>query len=236
MTIVCRPWSATSLTEDSLNALLQLLSSLLRPLLMYFAIRHADKACAQVVRASDFGSNDRSYFVKTHLGQVLHPGDTALGYDLTTANLVDPELERCMNKGMTVPDVVLVGPCPTPSSRKLPCLHSHICCPFLLDMFWWCNASNTSVMCPSGSGHSLGSGCGRFGQNNRDTAELLEEQSTRLHHSRAEVTQMPCPPKEKGVFCLASGMCRPFIDRLDYDGALCPATFLWDTAMCPVKP
>ncbi|KAK9846197.1 hypothetical protein WJX84_008028 [Apatococcus fuscideae] len=39
---------------------------------------------------------------------VLHPGDTALGYDLTTANLVDPELERCINKGMTVPDVVLV--------------------------------------------------------------------------------------------------------------------------------
>lgn len=66
------------------------------------------KAWMQVVRASDFGSNDKSYFVKTHLGQVLHPGDTALGYDLTTANLVDPELERCVNKGMTVPDVVLV--------------------------------------------------------------------------------------------------------------------------------
>ena len=46
--------------------------------------------------------------MKTHLGQVLHPGDTALGYDLSTANLVDPELERCANKGMTVPDVVLV--------------------------------------------------------------------------------------------------------------------------------
>ncbi len=65
-----------------------------------------------MVRASDFGSNDRTFFVKTHLGQVLHPGDTALGYDLSTANLVDPELERCVNKGMTVPDVVLVrSPC-----------------------------------------------------------------------------------------------------------------------------
>ncbi|KAK9863784.1 hypothetical protein WJX84_009015 [Apatococcus fuscideae] len=63
---------------------------------------------AQVVRASDFGSNDRTFFVKTHLGQLLHPGDTALGYDLSTANLVDPELERCVDKGMPLPDVVLV--------------------------------------------------------------------------------------------------------------------------------
>ena len=62
----------------------------------------------QVVRASDFGSNDRTFFVKTHLGQLLHPGDTALGYDLSTANLVDPELERCVDKGMPLPDVVLV--------------------------------------------------------------------------------------------------------------------------------
>lgn len=84
------------------------------PLLIRYGSGKLTTACAQVVRASDFGSNDKSYFVKTHLGQVLHPGDTALGYDLTTANLVDPELERCQNKGMTVPDVVLVGPCLAP--------------------------------------------------------------------------------------------------------------------------
>jgi len=39
-------------------------------------------ATATVVRESDFGSNDNSFQVRTHLGGILQPGDTALGYDM----------------------------------------------------------------------------------------------------------------------------------------------------------
>lgn len=42
---------------------------------------------AQVARVSDFGRNDTVFFTKTHLGNLLHPGDTALGFDLTSAQV-----------------------------------------------------------------------------------------------------------------------------------------------------
>jgi nonsense-mediated mRNA decay protein 3 len=48
---------------------------------------------AQVARASEVGVSDTFFTVKTHLGNVLHPGDTALGYDLVTANLQDADLD-----------------------------------------------------------------------------------------------------------------------------------------------
>ena len=67
-------------------------------------------ADAQVARVADFGSNDTTYHVRTHLGHLLNPGDTALGYDLTRANFVDDELEGFLQKGNTLPDVVLVRP------------------------------------------------------------------------------------------------------------------------------
>jgi len=35
---------------------------------------------ATVARESDFGTNDTQYIAKTHLGHILKPGDTALGY------------------------------------------------------------------------------------------------------------------------------------------------------------
>lgn len=53
---------------------------------------------ATVAKASDFGVNDRTFYTRTHLGHVLHPGDMAMGYDLSTANLVDEEAERQMGK------------------------------------------------------------------------------------------------------------------------------------------
>ena len=62
----------------------------------------------QVARVADLGSNDTTYHVRTHLGHLLNPGDTALGYDLTRANFVDDELEAYVQKGNTLPDVVLV--------------------------------------------------------------------------------------------------------------------------------
>lgn len=38
---------------------------------------------AEVARESDFGVNDIIFQTVTHLGHILKPGDTALGYDLT---------------------------------------------------------------------------------------------------------------------------------------------------------
>ncbi|KAL4447194.1 hypothetical protein ABPG77_007227 [Micractinium sp. CCAP 211/92] len=65
-------------------------------------------ATCEVARAADFGSNDRTFFARTHLGHLLHAGDTAVGYDVANANLVDPELEKALHKGLTLPDAVLV--------------------------------------------------------------------------------------------------------------------------------
>lgn len=48
----------------------------------------------ELARAADFGKNDQTFFVKTHLGNVLRPGDTVLGYDLTTANVSDMNYDR----------------------------------------------------------------------------------------------------------------------------------------------
>ena len=47
---------------------------------------------------SDFGRNDATFFARTHLGHLLHPGDTAMGYDVANANLVDPEVEKAIHK------------------------------------------------------------------------------------------------------------------------------------------
>eukprot|EP00879_Flechtneria_rotunda_P020112 GHRR01021152.1.p1 GENE.GHRR01021152.1~~GHRR01021152.1.p1 ORF type:complete len:446 (+),score=110.36 GHRR01021152.1:905-2242(+) len=63
---------------------------------------------AQVARKTDFGRNDTVYYARTHLGHILHPGDSAMGYDLANANLVDMDYEAHVNRGGTVPDVILV--------------------------------------------------------------------------------------------------------------------------------
>eukprot|EP00201_Polytomella_parva_P001315 CAMPEP_0175082732 /NCGR_PEP_ID=MMETSP0052_2-20121109/26929_1 /TAXON_ID=51329 ORGANISM="Polytomella parva, Strain SAG 63-3" /NCGR_SAMPLE_ID=MMETSP0052_2 /ASSEMBLY_ACC=CAM_ASM_000194 /LENGTH=515 /DNA_ID=CAMNT_0016353981 /DNA_START=153 /DNA_END=1703 /DNA_ORIENTATION=+ len=61
----------------------------------------------QVQRESDLG-NDTVFFARTHLGNVLKPGDVALGYDLATAQLVGLDYEAFVAKGGTTPDVILV--------------------------------------------------------------------------------------------------------------------------------
>ncbi|PYH96419.1 NMD3-domain-containing protein [Aspergillus ellipticus CBS 707.79] len=65
---------------------------------------------ATVARASDLGSNDQTYFTRTHLGGVLHVGDTVLGYHLNGANFNDLNFEEleASNQGSAIPDVVLV--------------------------------------------------------------------------------------------------------------------------------
>ena len=64
-------------------------------------------ADAEVVKASEFGHTDGTMHIRTHMGGVLKPGDTALGYDLASANFNTSELD---SHGGTVdlPDVVLV--------------------------------------------------------------------------------------------------------------------------------
>jgi nonsense-mediated mRNA decay protein 3 len=63
-------------------------------------------ADATVARSADLGSNDKTYYVRTHLGGILHPGDTVLGYHLSNSNFnhelwdeLDPD---------KIPEVVLV--------------------------------------------------------------------------------------------------------------------------------
>ncbi|KIX04449.1 uncharacterized protein Z518_05317 [Rhinocladiella mackenziei CBS 650.93] len=66
---------------------------------------------ATVARASDLGVNDKTYYCRTHLGGVLHAGDSVLGYHLTATNFNNPqfdELEQSNAYSSTIPDVMLV--------------------------------------------------------------------------------------------------------------------------------
>ncbi|KAL8931311.1 MAG: hypothetical protein Q9211_007065 [Gyalolechia sp. 1 TL-2023] len=66
---------------------------------------------ATVARASDLGSNDTTYFARTHLGGILHPGDSVMGYHLSGTNFNNPQLEALEDSNAhasTIPDVMLV--------------------------------------------------------------------------------------------------------------------------------
>jgi len=66
---------------------------------------------ATVARASDLGSNDTTYFTRTHLGGVLHVGDSCLGYHLTDTNFNDPNFDAIESSNQykdQIPDVVLI--------------------------------------------------------------------------------------------------------------------------------
>ena len=66
---------------------------------------------ATVARASDLGTNDKTYYCRTHLGGVLHAGDSVLGYHITAANFNNPQfedLEESSSYASTIPDVMLV--------------------------------------------------------------------------------------------------------------------------------
>ncbi|EEH20348.1 hypothetical protein PABG_02607 [Paracoccidioides brasiliensis Pb03] len=75
------------------------------------SVGHFHLAEATVARASDLGSNDTTYFTRTHLGGVLRVGDSVMGYLLTGSNFNDSNfeaLERSGTYSSTIPDVVLV--------------------------------------------------------------------------------------------------------------------------------
>jgi len=65
---------------------------------------------ATVARASDMGSNDSTFYTRTHLGGVLHPGDSVLGYHLSGTNFNNELFEKLEDSKLssTIPDVVLV--------------------------------------------------------------------------------------------------------------------------------
>ncbi|TVY17552.1 60S ribosomal export protein NMD3 [Lachnellula arida] len=66
---------------------------------------------ATVARASDLGYNDKTYYTRTHLGNVLHPGDSVMGYMLTGTNFNSPQfdaLEESNTYSSQIPDVMLV--------------------------------------------------------------------------------------------------------------------------------
>jgi nonsense-mediated mRNA decay protein 3 len=66
---------------------------------------------ATVARASDLGVNNNTYFTRTHLGNILHPGDTVMGYMLTGTNYNNPQfeaLEKSNAYASIIPDVMLV--------------------------------------------------------------------------------------------------------------------------------
>ncbi|KAF2754628.1 nonsense-mediated mRNA decay protein 3 [Pseudovirgaria hyperparasitica] len=66
---------------------------------------------ATVVRADDMAGGSQEYFVKTHLGAIVHPGDSVMGYHLTNTNF-NSELYDALEGNSTyannLPDVVLV--------------------------------------------------------------------------------------------------------------------------------
>lgn len=66
---------------------------------------------ATVARSSDLGVNDRTYFARTHMGNILHPGDSVMGYLLNGANFNSDSFDAIENSkayGSTIPDVILV--------------------------------------------------------------------------------------------------------------------------------
>ncbi|KAI2619176.1 NMD3-domain-containing protein [Hypoxylon sp. NC1633] len=65
----------------------------------------------QLARAADLGVNDKTYFARTHLGGLLHAGDSVMGYMLTGTNFNNPHfeaLEESHTYSSRIPDVVIV--------------------------------------------------------------------------------------------------------------------------------
>ncbi|KAB2075606.1 hypothetical protein ES319_A07G233900v1 [Gossypium barbadense] len=60
-------------------------------------------ADVEVARVTDYG---KLFYVRTHLGHILKPGDHALGYDLYGANNNDNELDKYQN--LVIPEVILL--------------------------------------------------------------------------------------------------------------------------------
>jgi nonsense-mediated mRNA decay protein 3 len=63
-------------------------------------------ADATVARVADYGQNDSTHLIRTHLGRFLHPGDLALGYDLQNA-VYNESLVVGHKRALDLPDILL---------------------------------------------------------------------------------------------------------------------------------
>lgn len=59
-----------------------------------------------VVKASELGLTEDTIHTRTHLGHILKPGDSVLGYALGDSNVNDPNFEKLV--ASKIPDVILV--------------------------------------------------------------------------------------------------------------------------------
>ncbi|XP_071144460.1 60S ribosomal export protein NMD3-like [Mytilus edulis] len=59
-----------------------------------------------VNQVTSTGLSDQQYFCRTHLGHLLHPGDSVLGFNFTNCNLNHAEFDKM--KADKIPDVMLV--------------------------------------------------------------------------------------------------------------------------------
>ncbi|CAH1994982.1 unnamed protein product [Acanthoscelides obtectus] len=59
-----------------------------------------------VVRASELGINDNPIHTRTHLGHILKPGDSVMGYNIGDSNVNDANFEK-LDRNM-IPDILLV--------------------------------------------------------------------------------------------------------------------------------
>lgn len=59
-----------------------------------------------VVKTSELGINDNPVHTRTHLGAILKPGDSVLGYSLADANTNDTNFDKLPEDA--IPDVILV--------------------------------------------------------------------------------------------------------------------------------
>ncbi|KTW32498.1 ribosome-binding protein NMD3 [Pneumocystis jirovecii RU7] len=85
---------------------------LLGPVTCKFAL-----AEVQVIRSFDLGSNSNPYFVYSHLGSILKPGDIVMGYYLENSNFNSSIFEMYQETCAYVPEIILVKK-GYPSRRK----------------------------------------------------------------------------------------------------------------------
>lgn len=62
----------------------------------------------EVARLSDIGHNDQRFIVRTHLGNVLSPGNIVLGYDMQRSNIQDNDEELNSVLSKLSHDIILV--------------------------------------------------------------------------------------------------------------------------------
>jgi nonsense-mediated mRNA decay protein 3 len=59
-----------------------------------------------VVKSEDLGLDQNTIHTRTHLGGILKPGDSVLGYDLSGSNINDDNFEKLDQD--TIPDIILI--------------------------------------------------------------------------------------------------------------------------------